>query len=193
MLKIVVILPGATDYDAQGRIQGSLNIPLSPEGIQEVARMAEELRTQGVEVIYTSECEPALETAQSLAATLGVKLKKLDNMQNVDYGLWQGLLVDEVKHKQPKVFRQWQEQPDSICPPEGETIGEARGRVQAALCRLIKKYKTGVIGLVVPPPLASLVRLYLGQGELADMWRAQGEHGQWELITVQPATAAHSG
>ena len=32
------------------------------------------------------------------------------------------MLFDEVKSKQPRVYRQWQEQPDTVCPPEGETL-----------------------------------------------------------------------
>jgi broad specificity phosphatase PhoE len=193
MVRIVLILPGTTDYGAQGRIQGCLNIPLNADGIREVARLADELRTLGVEVLYSSACEPCLETATTLATSLGLKLKKLDHMQNIDHGLWQGMLVDEVKHKQPKVYRQWQDQPESICPPEGETLVAAKQRVQAAIARLLKKHKHGVVGLVVPEPLASLVRVHLGQGELGDLWRANSEHGHWELITIQSKTVAHSG
>jgi probable phosphoglycerate mutase len=194
MLTIALILPGATDYDAQGRIQGRLNIPLNEEGLQEVAKLAEELRGCPLEVLYSAaDSEPAGETASSLAATLDVKLKKLDKLQNVNYGLWQGMLFEEVKHKQPKVFRQWQEQPESICPPDGETLAEARERVQAAVARLLKKHKTGRIGLVIPEPLASVVRGCLRQGEMGELSRNGGEHGRWELIEVEPQTMAHSG
>ena len=36
------------------------------------------------------------------------------------------MLIDDVKRKQPKVYRQWQEQPEIICPPEGEMLSEAQ-------------------------------------------------------------------
>lgn len=191
MVQIALILPGATDYDTQGRIRGSLNIPLNDDGQREVATLIEQLRPLGLEVIYASDCQPALETAVTLAAALDTKLKKLDHMQNIDHGLWQGMSVDEVKRKQPKVYRQWQEQPDSICPPEGETLAEARQRVQAGIARVLKKCKSGVTGLVVPEPLASLVRVALGEGELGDLWRAAAAgHGTWQLITVEPRAVA---
>jgi probable phosphoglycerate mutase len=135
-------------------------------------------------VIYTSCCSSARETAESIGTALGVKVKKLDNMQNLDQGLWQGLLVEEVKQKQPKVYRQWLEQPETMCPPEGETIDHARGRVAAVLAKLLKKHAGGVVGLVVPEPLASVVREHLGDGELGDLWRATSEHGCWSVIVV---------
>ena len=54
-------------------------------------------------------------------------------MQNLNQGLWQGMLVEDVRHKQPKVYRQWQEQPENVCPPEGEMLEQADERVRAAM------------------------------------------------------------
>ena len=79
-------------------------------------------------------------------------------MQNFNLGLWQGMKIGDVRHKQPKVYRQWQEQPENVCPPEGEMIEQAQERIAAAMTRLLRKHKDGVIGLVIPEPLASLVR-----------------------------------
>ena len=43
MLRIVLVQPGSTDFDDQGRIKGSLDIPLSANGTGQVARMVAEL------------------------------------------------------------------------------------------------------------------------------------------------------
>jgi len=185
MSQVVLILPGATDYELQGRIHGDLDIPLCDEGREEVQRVCRELQDLGIEVIYTSCCSSAVQTAETIGKALGVKVKKLENLQNLDHGLWQGLLIDEVKQKQPRVYRQWQEQPESICPPEGETIEHSRQRLETVLAKVLKKHKDDVFGLVVPEPLASLVREYLGETELGDLWRATCEHGRWGLIAVE--------
>ncbi|MBX7106969.1 MAG: histidine phosphatase family protein [Gemmataceae bacterium] len=184
MPQVVVILPGATDYELQGRIHGDLDIPLCPEGREEVGRVGRELQDLGIEVLYTSCCSSAAETAQAIGKALGVKVKKLEQLENLDHGLWQGLLIDEVRQKQPKVYRQWLEQPETICPPEGETIEHARQRVQGVLAKLLKKHADGVIGLVIPEPLASVVRAELGTGDLGDLWRANCEHGCWSVLSV---------
>lgn len=193
MIRIVLIRPGATEYDRQGRIQGVLDMPLNEEGAGEASRIAGELRAIGLEIVYSSDCEHALQTAAAVAAALGIKTKRLENLQNLDHGLWQGMLVEEVKRKQPKVYRQWQEQPESVCPPGGEMLGDAQKRVWAVLVKLFKKHKGGVVGLVVPEPLASLVRASLDQSEVGDLWRAGAEHGTWEAIDVEPRSLAHSG
>jgi len=165
---------------------------LSEQGSAEVARVIEEVRPLNLEAVYTSNCQPALQTAQAIAKALGVKLKKLDQMRNLNHGLWQGMLIDEVRRKQPKVYRQWQETPQFICPPEGEMLDQAAQRVRAAMAKLLKRHKEGAIGLVVPEPLASLVRCFLDQREIGDLWKATAEHGHWESLDVQPDVLAHS-
>jgi len=186
MLRIILIRPGSTDYDREGRIQGTLDIPLSEQGAAEVAQTTEQLRPEGLEVLYAPECEPAWQTAQAIAEGLDVKLKKVDQLHNLNHGLWQGMLVEDVRRKQPKVYRQWQEQPGTVCPPDGEMLSEAEKRVQASLTKLLKKHKEGTIGLVVPEPLASLVRCYLKHEEVGDLWKAALEHLPWEALEVVP-------
>ncbi len=184
MLRIVLIHPGATSYTWEGRIQGNLDLPLSEQGQTEVAQLADLLRNQHLQLLYAPESEPAWETAQRLASLLGLKVKKLPRLKNLNYGLWQGMLIEEVRHKQPKVYRQWQEQPEIVCPPEGEMLGEAEARVQAAIARLLKKHPEGTIGLVLPEPLASLVRRALTGQPLGDLWKALGMHGDFEVLQM---------
>jgi len=104
MLRIVIIHPGCTDYDEQQRIQGSLDIPLSERGNNEVVQLIEQLKDEPIEVIYCPPCQPAEQTAAAIAGKLEIKLKKLDRMQNLDQGLWEGMLIEDVKTKQPKVY-----------------------------------------------------------------------------------------
>ncbi|MGD9719828.1 MAG: histidine phosphatase family protein [Pirellulales bacterium] len=189
MVQFVLIRPGSTDYDEQGRMQGTLDIPLSPKGTTQVEQMIEGLRTLGISAIYRCPCQSAEQTAEAISEALHVKAKEIEALSNIDLGLWQGMLVDDVKHKQPKVFRQWREQPETICPPEGEMLSEVQSRVQAALTKLAKKHKEGTVALVVPEPIASIVRAYLSGTEIGDFWK-NGEYcGKWEVITPELQTS----
>ena len=187
MLRIVLVRPGATDYDCDERIQGVLEIPLNRQGLMEIARVVDQLRDMGIEMIYTSPCDSAQQSADILSKDLDVKLKKLDRMQNFDFGLWQGMKVCEIRHKQPKVYRQWQEQPENVCPPEGEMIEQAEQRIRTAMNKLLRRHKEGVIALVIPEPLASLVRWHFKNDALGDLWKALAGHGHWEVLDYEPA------
>jgi broad specificity phosphatase PhoE len=187
MLRIVLIRPGATDYDGEQRIQGALDIPLNRQGLMEVARAVDQLRDMRIEIIYTSPGASAEQSAEILANDLDVKTKKLDRMQNLNLGLWQGMQVSEVRHKQPKVYRQWQEQPENVCPPEGEMIEQAEHRIHSILNKLLRRHKDGVIGLVIPEPLASIVRRHLKNDDMGDLWKALAGHGSWEVLDIELA------
>lgn len=190
MVQIVLIRPGSTDYDQCGRIQGTLDVPLNEQGRLEVARLIEEIRGRGLETVYFSPNQSAQQTAEAIAQALGIRAKKLERMQNLDHGLWQGMLIEEVHLKQPKVYRQWQEQPEIVCPPGGEMLSQADERVEAAMTRLLKRHKEGVLGLVIPEPLATLVRCRISHDELGDLWKASSEHGHWEVLEVEPKAVA---
>jgi broad specificity phosphatase PhoE len=192
MVRIILIRPGSTDYDQQGRIQGNLDVPLNEQGQIEAKRLADELRERGIEVVYTSPDRSARQTAEALAQVLDVRCKTLDQMQNLDFGLWQGMAIEEVRVRQPKVYRQWQEKPENVCPPNGEMLGQAEARAGAVLGRLLKRHKQGTIAMVVPEPMASVVRHCAGHTQLGDLWRACSEHGRWESMDVEPASLVPS-
>jgi phosphoserine phosphatase len=190
MFRILIVRPGATEYDQQRRIQGTLDIPLCEDGRRQVDAMIGELRTQPIEAVYTSPAQCAVQTAEALGEAVDLKVKELDKLQNLDHGLWQGMLIKDVKTKQPKVFKQWQEQPETICPPQGETIGAAEERLQAVITKLTKKHKSeGLIAVVVPEPLASLLCHVLRDGELSDLWRSRESLAPWEVIEVNSTPA----
>jgi probable phosphoglycerate mutase len=190
MFQILLIRSGSTEYDQQGRVQGTLDIPLCEDGRQEVVRLVAQLNGQPIAAIYSSPTQAAQQTAEVLGQARDVKVRTLDNLPNLDHGLWQGMLVADVKAKQPKVYRQWQDQPETVCPPQGETISEAKQRVQAAIAKLAKKHRAdGVVALVVPEPLASVVRHVVRHDGWGDMWQCSRHTAPWELIEV-PETVA---
>jgi phosphoserine phosphatase len=193
MVRFILIRPGSTEFDEQGRIQGTLDIPLSPRGTADVARVSEELRSQGIKVLYSAPCQSAWQTAEAIGKSLGVRAKQLDKLQNVDQGLWQGMLIDEVKHKQPKVYRQWQEHPENVCPPEGEMLSQVEERIQAVFAKLLKKHRDTTVGIVLPEPLASIVHCCLAHTEVGDLWKGCEACGTWEVVHFEVQVLSHRG
>ena len=59
MTEVVLIRPGCTDFDEQNRIQGDLDLPLNPRGVEQVESLVDQLRNVKLEVIYTAPSEPA--------------------------------------------------------------------------------------------------------------------------------------
>ena len=164
MSTIILIRPGCTDYDDQSRLLGNLEIPMNKRGIEQVEESLRQIQQKGlgIEAIYVAPEDPACGTAVAIADALGnVKLKELDELRNVNQGLWQGLPESDIRKRYPKVFRMGREQPQSICPPEGETLADACQRLAKVINKAIRKHK--VFAIVAVEPIATVIRCTLQQ------------------------------
>lgn len=193
MFQLIIVRPGCTDYDQQARIQGALDIPLSAAGRKDAVAAAEKLRQYTPTAVYFSPCSSAEETAGVLGEALGLKPKAQDRLCNLNQGLWQGMLVEEVRHKQPKVYKQWQEHPETVHPPDGEPLAEAIQRVDDVLEKLTRKHRSGTVVIVTPEPLASIIRHRVEGTELGDLWRATNGCDRLNVLSVEPAVHLANG
>ncbi len=164
MPTIVLVRPGCTDFNEQNRVQGSLDLPLNRRGEDQVQVIIDELRQFSLDIIYTAPCEPARSTARAIGTALNIPVKESKGLKNLDQGLWQGLPLEEIRRKFPKVCKQWQEAPETICPPEGETISHAIERIKKVLPKLLKRKPP--IAVVASDPVASLVSCVIKGGKL---------------------------
>lgn len=180
--QVLLIRPGATDFDDQGRIKGTLDMPMSDRGRQQVNLLAEELAGFSLGTIYTAPCESARETAQQIAEGRDLRIKVIDAFRNVDHGLWHGKLIEEVRRNHPRVYRQGQDSPSEICPPGGESIRDARDRVAKAIRKVMRKSGSEVIAIVIPDPMAWVVQSLISGEELSDLWKAETDGASWDLL-----------
>ena len=160
-VQVVLVRPGATSYDEQARVQGILDLPLSDRGTEEAIQLATDLQHLGLTAVYSGPSQNAVQTAAHISAKAEVRPRQLDELRNLDQGLWQGLQFEDIRRRNHKVYRQWLEDPRTVCPPQGETIEEALNRVKQTLRALLKRHRDQTIAIVVAEPMAKLIAAYL--------------------------------
>jgi broad specificity phosphatase PhoE len=190
MAQVLLIRPGATLYDEQNRVQGILDIPLSERGRAEAAGLAKALAESQdntpLSALYCGPGENVIRTAEIIGKALGLRPRRIDELRNLDQGLWQGLQTEEIRRRNTKLFRQWIDDPRTICPPQGETVENAMERIRMALKPLIRRHQDGeFFGLVVGEPLARLVSCYLRRG-LRPQLDEQLPCCGWERLDIPP-------
>ncbi|MCA9106422.1 MAG: histidine phosphatase family protein [Pirellulaceae bacterium] len=190
MLRLIIVRPGSTDFDEQGRIKGTLDVPLNDSGTRQVSETAVSLHAENIEAIYTGPCRAAQQTAEQLAQRADVRFKVVDQLHNLDLGLWSGRRIEDLRQTQPRVYRQWQEHPETVCPPGGETLETAQCRLRKAVTRILKKHRHGTVAIVLSEPAASLVRSWLLATNVGDLWKAECECGKWDSIEIEPKAVA---
>lgn len=187
MTIVAVVRPGWTDFDEQHRLIGSLDLPLNARGTAQVATLIERLRelADAPKAIVCGTAQPAIGTAEAIGATFDLSPRSCDELSNLNQGLWQGSTIEEIGRRMPRVFNQWQEAPETICPPEGEPWEEAVDRVRSALKKPLRKF--GSLVVVASEPLASLVSSVL-TGEPPDLTAAYAEVPREPVVELFEST-----
>jgi len=126
-VKLCLIRHGPTLWNAEHRVQGTIDTPLSPEGR---ARMEKLLPPAGFETARVY-CSPKLRARQT-ATCLGLKQMKLDaRLAEQNWGDWEGLTRDEMLARDGEdAFARAGARSLTFRPPGGESTGELHARVK---------------------------------------------------------------
>jgi probable phosphoglycerate mutase len=127
---IVLVRHGETDWNRERRFQGHADTALNEAGRGQAALLADGLADADFAVVYTSPLRRASETAAIVAARLGLDVRPLEALREIDVGDWQGLTVDEVKERHPEL-QDWRSGWAG-----GETYDQLSARVLPALVGL---------------------------------------------------------
>jgi len=88
---LLLVRHGETDWNAEGRLQGHTDRPLSDYGRRQARRLAEELEGEELEAIYSSDLVRAHETAEIVGERLGLPISLEPALREKDWGSWEGL------------------------------------------------------------------------------------------------------
>ncbi|KAH6788251.1 Phosphoglycerate mutase family protein [Perilla frutescens var. hirtella] len=141
--EIVVIRHGETEWNADRRIQGQLDIALNGIGRQQAFALAERLsRESKVDVVYSSDLKRAFETAQMIAESCGVLEVVSDpDLRERHLGDLQGVLFDEAAKINPEAYRAFRSNRNDLeIPGGGESYDQLHNRCTLALQRIAMKH-----------------------------------------------------
>ncbi|GKU94697.1 hypothetical protein SLEP1_g8149 [Rubroshorea leprosula] len=141
--EIIVVRHGETKWNADGRIQGHLDVELNDVGRQQATLVANRLaQLPKISAIYSSDLMRASETAEIIAARCGrLEVIKDPDLRERHLGDLQGLLARETAkvnlnaHKANRSRRT-----DVDIPGGGESLDKLYHRCTSALQRIGRKH-----------------------------------------------------
>ncbi|HTX36802.1 MAG TPA: alpha-ribazole phosphatase [Bryobacteraceae bacterium] len=136
------------EASAVGRCYGSLDIPLSPEGLRHAHALAAALAGEPFAAIYTSPLQRCAETARILAAGRACPVETVNALREIDFGTFEGRSYDEIAALDPAAYREWMEYPTQAHFPEGESFQHMRSRVLSAASDLLARHCGGCFALI---------------------------------------------
>lgn len=184
---LLLIRHGETAWNAEHRIQGQLDIPMSPLGMLQAARLAECLSSEPVDAVYSSELSRAWLTAAPLAARLGLDVIAEPRLRERSFGVFEGLTLDEIAARHPAEFAQWRARDLAWRPEGGESGQQLIERVLSAVADIVARHCGRTVALVSHGGVLDVVY----RAARALEWNAPREH-QMLNAAINRLTASSS-
>jgi 2,3-bisphosphoglycerate-dependent phosphoglycerate mutase len=124
---------GQSAFNAEGRIQGQLDTPLSELGHRQSQAVAQALTGIGITALFASPLERAMSTARPVAQTLGLEIRTDPRLMEINAGVFQGKVWSEIEREFPEAARAWKAQEPDFRIPQGESRRDLLERGRAAL------------------------------------------------------------
>ena len=148
-MQIVLVRHGATDWNLQGRCQGSTDRDLSDVGIRQADQIAELLSEQEINAIYSSSLRRAQQTAERISQPHKLPVLIEEDVRELDHGELEGLTFNEIKANYGDFLVRWRSEPAEICVPGGERLADVAERAWNGLHQIVQRHADAERILVV--------------------------------------------
>lgn len=143
MLRLILVRHGRTSWNVQGRVQGGGG--LDEVGRAQVAALTERLAAEPITAVYASPAWRARQTAQPLADTLGLPVRRRQLLRDLDYGRYAGAFVADVMRDDPDLLHRWRTEPQNVTFDGGENLAALRGRIERFIRDMAAAHPEGTV------------------------------------------------
>lgn len=102
ILRLTLVRHGQSVANAEGRMQGQMDSPLSAKGLKEAKTLGAWLANEEINFIYSSDLSRAYQTAQEVAKHHDLHVIRKTDLREFHLGPFQGLTGDEIKQRFPE-------------------------------------------------------------------------------------------
>lgn len=152
-MKLYVARHGQTRWNAENRVCGSQNLPLSEQGERQARQLAQEAAKYDLDIIIASPMRRAVATAQAVAEECGIPCVLDARLYEQNFGLFEGVQRDDpafLKAKRNLAYRF----------PQGESVFQVAHRVYGLLEELPVRYRGKRVLLVCHGVVSRVIHSY---------------------------------
>lgn len=131
--ELIVVRHGETEWNATGRQQGHLDVPLNERGRKQSEAIATRLASTSFAALYSSDLARATQTAELIAKANGHQISFDPRLRERDLGIFEGLTKTEIAQKFPGEHDGYENGGLDFVIPQGESIRQRFERSVASL------------------------------------------------------------
>ncbi len=160
-MRFLLVRHGESTYNAEGRIQGQQDAPLSERGRGQAERIGERLRSYEFDACYASDLSRAADTARAIMQHHpNVPFEYVPLLREIKFGIFEGRIMPEIEEMYPEEYAQWMDDRRAFVPPGAESGDELSERAGRALRWLQERGHEGTVLVVAH---GAILNAFLGQ------------------------------
>lgn len=141
MTELILVRHGETDWNAERRIQGHLDIPLNSTGLAQAQAVGERFRDLDIDVLMSSDLRRAMQTVAPISARHELPVSSEVRLRERNLGVLQGKTVEEAQQLVPEAFKVFRSRAEDAVLAEGESLAAFAARAIEALTALTQKHQ----------------------------------------------------
>ncbi len=166
-LEILLIRHGEVPGIDPPRFRGRQDLQLTGRGRAQARAIGDWVRGHfELDAVYSSPLSRCIDTAQAIAAPLGLAVETCAEISDTDYGRWTGLSHPQAAARDPEIYRAWKHDPGIHPPPDGETLRQVEVRAAGALNGIRRRHPAGAVAMVTHDAVIRALVLHLLQAPL---------------------------
>ena len=191
--RICLVRHGETEWNAERRIQGQIDIGLNDIGRRQARAAGAWLQAESIAALYSSDLQRAWMTAQAIGAALGLEPQPAPELRERNYGMFQGLTYAEAEARHPAGYAAFEGRNADYDFENGESLRAMFARVTTKLQEIADRHPGEQVVVVVHGGVLDVINRFV-RGNPLEMardflipnaginWVARAD-GQWSIET----------
>ncbi len=198
---LYLIRHGETEGAEKRRYKGSIDVPLSENGIRQMEQLSayivKEIKNCSnppsppllkggkgglLDAVYCSDLKRAIKSAELIAEPHSINPIIVPSLRERNFGIWEGMSFDEIKEKYPEKFDAWAGNPLKFSPMGGESTMEMKERVIGAFDTIITNHKGENVAMVAHGGVNRIVLCHLMGIPLENIFRIEQDYAALNII-----------
>src|SRR5579872_7384303 len=158
---LLLIRHGRTQSNIDNVYSGRTDEEMNAEGYIQLDKLSHRLKNMPITEIYSSPLRRTYTTAKQVAKELSISCKILEELTEIDLGIWQGLSREKVKRAWPQLWDQQLVDPGKIALPNGETFQQTMDRAIGAFENIAKTNINKCAAIVTHEIIIKMLVIYV--------------------------------
>lgn len=163
--RLCVIRHGETAWNAEGRVQGQTDVPLSATGEAQALALAAALAGERFGALYASDLARVRQTAAPAARALGLAPRLEAALRERHYGKFETLTYTEARERFPQDFARFKAKEPDYDFETGESLARFNARALACVAAIAQRHAGEQVLVFTHGGVLEMVRRHaLGMG-----------------------------